>query len=385
MLYKRNIFIEFDRELKAKEVLIITGMRRVGKTVALQYLFDKVESKNKVMLDLENPLHRKIFEEENYDQVWGNLKEFGISNNKKSHIFVDEVQNLPEISRVVKYLFDHWEVKFVLTGSSNYYLRNLFPESLAGRKVVLEMYPLDFQEFLVFNGVAVNQGGKNKIRYEKLVGLYDEYMRFGGFPGVVLEKDIARKRLMLQDIFVSYFEKDAKNLADFKDMSRLRDLILLLVSRVGSQVDVQKLALSLGVSRETVYNYMAFLEQTYFIYLLPKYSKSQDRQAAGSKKLYFCDSGVAGYVGQLSQGQFFEQSVFQNLRGKYNLAYYNKSGAGEIDFVLDGRKALEVKQTVSRQDIANLKKRLASVKLDEGKVVAYEYSDYSEVIMMIDL
>ena len=63
--------------------------------------------------------------------------------------FFDEVQIYPEISKIVKYLIDHYSVKFILTGSASYYLKNLFPESLSGRKIIFEMYPLDFEEFLV--------------------------------------------------------------------------------------------------------------------------------------------------------------------------------------------------------------------------------------------
>lgn len=385
MMYKREIYLVLEKEIETKEILVITGMRRVGKTTVLQYLFDKIESKNKVMLDLENPLHRKLFEVKNYDLVWNNLAEYGINSKVKSYVLIDEVQNLPEISRVIKYLYDHWDVKFILTGSSSYYLRNLFPESLSGRKVIFEMFPLSFEEFLGFNNVKREVGDKNKIRYQKLIGYYNEYMEYGGFPGVVLEQNRERKKLLLQDIFTSYFEKDAKNLADFKDMSRLRDLILLLVSRIGAQLDIQKLALSLGVSRETIYNYLAFLKQTYFISLLPRFSGSPDRQAAGSKKLFFCDSGIANVIGKMSEGQLFEQSVYQNLRGKNELAFYNKTGGGEIDFIVNSENALEVKVTASRQDVSNLRKRSQSLKLKSISIVTHQYSELEETKSVIDL
>ena len=153
MDHRRRIYTSLEAELETKEMVVITGMRRVGKTTALNHLYGLVKSSNKVMLDLENPLHRKIFEEENYDAVWNNLEVFGIVRTIKAYIFIDEVQNLPELSRVVKYLYDHADVKFVLTGSSSYYLRNLFPESLAGRKMVFELFPLSFGEFLEFKGV----------------------------------------------------------------------------------------------------------------------------------------------------------------------------------------------------------------------------------------
>jgi uncharacterized protein len=393
MLFERQIFKKLKGEIDTKEITVITGMRRVGKTTALQYLFDLVESNNKVFLDLENPINRKVFEEENYDSVWNNLKQFGITDSQKAYIFLDEAQNLPELSRVAKYLYDHFEVKFFLTGSSSYYLRNLFPESLAGRKVVFELYPLNFAEFLVFknisrvekNTLSEKSANKNKVSYLLLEPHYQEYLEFGGFPSVVLEENSDRKRILLSEIFTSYFEKDAKNLADFQDMSKLRDLILLLVPRVASRIEIQKLASELSVSRDTIYNYLSFLEQTYFISLLPRYSASIDRQAAGSKKLFFCDLGIVSVLGKVSQGQLFEQSIYQNLRGFYDLSYFSKDGGNEIDFILDGRSALEVKLSLSPKDSRLLKQRSAGLNVSESYIVSNHFTDRPEAILAVDL
>jgi len=393
MLYTRQLYAQLVNELETKEITVITGMRRVGKTTALHHLYDLVNSTNKTMLDMENPIHRKIFEEENYDTVWNNLAQYEISNKSKAYIFIDEVQNLPDLSRVVKYLYDHWDVKFFLTGSSSYYLRNLFPESLAGRKLIFELFPLNFTEFLVFKQINRNRKDnfvdmayqKNQIAYERLIPYYDEFIEFGGFPSVVLEDNQDRKRQMLSEIFTSYFEKDAKNLADFKDMSKLRDLILMLVPRVGSRIEVLKLANDLSVSRETVYNYLSFLEQTYFISLLPKFSASIDRQAAGSKKLFLCDSGIINVLGKASQGQLFEQSVYQNFRNKYKLTYYNKEGASEIDFIADSTSALEVKFTMSSQDVSTLKRRSLSLNIKENFIITHQFNDHPVAILATDL
>jgi len=393
MLYSREIFKQLELELDKKEATIITGMRRVGKTTALTHLYDLIPSKNKALLDLENPLHRKVFEEENYDTIWNNLKQFKITNETKTYLFLDEIQNLPELSRAVKYLYDHWDVKFVLTGSSSYYLRNLFPESLAGRKIIFEIFPLNFSEFLIFKEViretkesfTQKASEKNKIAYERLIPYYNEFLEFGGFPSVVLEKNFERKRTMLSEIFTSYFEKDAKNLADFSDMSKLRDLILLLVPRVASRIEINKLANELAVSRQTVYNYLSFLEQTYFISLLPRHSASIDRQAAGSKKLFLCDSGIANVLGRISQGQLLEQSIFQTLRTRHKLSFYQKDRVSEIDFIIDGTTALEVKMSVSRQDISNLKKRAESNKLANYFVISHQFNKEKKVILTTDL
>jgi len=393
MPYPRQIFPKLEAELNTKEATVITGMRRVGKTTALMHLYDLVSSKNKAIFDFENPLHRKVFEQENYDAVWNNLKQFGVTNKAKAYLFLDEIQNLPEVSKVVKYLYDHFDIKFFLTGSSSFYLRNLFPESLAGRKIIFEIFPLNFAEFLVFRQVKreVGEGflqkaqDKNKIAYAKLIPYYNEFLEFGGFPSVVLEADSKRKKTILSEIFTSYFEKDAKNLADFRDMSKLRDLILLLVPRIGGRIEIGKLANDLSVSRETIYNYLSFLEQTYFISLLSRYSLSIDRQAAGSKKLFLCDLGIANVLGRISEGQSFEQSIFQNLRSNHKLNFYNKEGASEIDFIVDGKVALEVKTSMSRQDISNLKRRSKGLGIKENYIIALQYNEDKETIAAVDI
>ena len=393
MFFRRKLLARLERELETEEMVVITGMRQVGKTTILKYLFDKVMSKNKATLDLGNPLNRKVFEEENYDNIWRNLRQFGVENDKKAYLFLDEVQNLPEISRVAKYLFDHYRVKLFLTGSSSFYLKNLFPESMAGRKLIFELFPLTFEEFLIFKGVErkVSSGfgdkakNKNRVAYGLYVKYYDEFLEFGGFPKVVLESNLDRKKGLLGEVFKSYFEQDVKSLADFENLSKVRDLILLLTSRVGSKVGITKLASELGVARETVYGYLAFLEQTYFISLLPKFSKSVDRQAAGEKKLYFCDVGLSNFLGRLSWGQILENGVFQCLRTDTGLTYYEKWGSFEVDFITNSKVGLEVKKSPSRRDLSNLKKRSKLLGLAEFYAVSYDFSQDKEVILGMDL
>lgn len=392
MIYPRFIFPQLEKELTTRESIVITGMRRVGKTIALEHLFSLIKTPNKVMLDLENPLNRKIFETDNFDAIWNNLADFGITNKEKAFILLDEIQNLPVISRVVKYLSDHFDVKFILTGSSSFYLKNLFPESMAGRKIVFEMFPLNFAEFLIFKGFprrwragfSEKAALKNRISYERLIPYFKEFMEFGGFPKVVQESNQERKRTLLSEIFTSYFEQDVKTLADFQDTAKLRDLILLLIPRVGSRIEIAKLANSLAVSRQTVYNYLTFLEHTYFITFLSKFSKSIDRQAAGSKKLYLCDSGMANVLGQVSEGQLFEQTVFQILKDHHNLNFFYKD-TSEIDFVVDGKVACEVKTSASKRDIAHLKAKSKSLNLAEYYVISKEFSEEKEVILATDI
>ena len=391
MIYPRKLTAKISKEIDSKRIVVLTGLRQTGKTTLMRIVFNQIKSENKVFLDLENPLNQKIFEEINYDNIILNLKELKINPEKKSYVFLDEVQLMPELISAIKYLYDHYDIKFFLTGSSSFYLKNLFSESLAGRKAIYELYPLDFEEFMTFRekekrffvDFSEKAKHKNKISFEVYRKLYDEYLMYGGFPGVVVEKE--NKRTILEDIFKSYFEKDVKALTDFKGIRALRDLILLLANRVGSKVEITKIASELGISRETVYSYMGFLEQTYFIFLVSPFSRSLDGEVRGARKIYFGDVGLLDYLGKVGEGAIFENAVFQNLKKYGKINYYAKFKGAEIDFIVNEKIGIEVKTHGDANDVKRLGKIAGNIKIKEYYVVTKNYLDSPEGILAIDL
>ncbi len=365
MLFQRKLLKSLEEQINKPEIVVLTGMRRVGKTTLLNMVFEKIKSDNKVFLDLTNPIHQMIFEEKNYDNIWSNLKEYKISDRNKAYIFLDEIQQKPDIVNVIKYFYDHFKVKFYLTGSSSFYFKNLFPESLAGRKIVYEIFPLDFEEFLIFKkqnktfnkDFKSKEKNKNKISFEKYKKFYEEYLLYGGFPQVVIEEKVERKRQWLEDIFKSYFEIDVRTLADFKDINIFRDLIFLLLKRTGTKLEIDKISSELGVSRPTVYSYISFLQGTYFIYLISPFTKNIDREVSGTKKIYICDNGIVNYFSKIDWGSLLENAVFLNLAKYDEIKYYQKRKGPEIDFILMNKSiGFEVKETANSKEYIRLKK-----------------------------
>jgi predicted AAA+ superfamily ATPase len=394
MQFRRNIQKDLEKQISTAEIVVLTGMRRTGKTTLLKMIFDKIDSENKVFLDLENILDQQIFEESDFNNIWSNLSTFGITQNKKSYVFIDEVQLMPSIVRIVKYLFDHYDVKFFLTGSSSFYLKNLFPESLAGRKNLFHLSPLTFNEFLIFKGHKVEYKTsfyekdkvKNKIKHEKMTKLLDEYVNFGGFPQVVLENNTARKKDVLSDIFNSYFQHDVQILADFKKIDAFKKLLLLLSRRVGSKLDITKLASNVSVSRETVYNYLSFLENTFFIKLLSPFSQNIDREVSGAKKVYLCDTGILNLIGKTSEGSLFENAVLMNLIDYQNINYYQKRSGAEIDFLVNEvNTALEVKITGDSADLRKLKNNAAKIGFNNSFIITREFNSIEGIIPFEEL
>ena len=393
MFYPRKLLKDLEKQITTRETVVLTGMRRVGKTTLYKALFEKIESSNKTFLDLENPLEQRVFEENDYNNILYNLKKYGVSPKEKMYIFLDEIQAKPEAVKAVKYLYDHHDIKFFLTGSSSFYLKNLFPESLAGRKFIFELFPLDFEEFLIFKNrgkkfwptLAQKDKNKNYVAYEKEIKLYDEYLEFGGFPEVVLADDKEKKLMKLGDVFKSYFEKDVRTLADFGKINAFRDLILLLARRVGSKLDITKLSSELGVTRATCYSYLAFLQGTYFISLVSPFSRSVDREVSGSKKVYFYDTGMANQFAKISEGSLLENCVFNSLKKFGKINYYQKRSGVEIDFVIGEKIGIEVKVRGLEADLRKLTSVGKKLGLNEFYIATREFMDKPNFVLVTDL
>jgi len=394
MTFSRKILPALKNQLNTPEIIVLTGMRRVGKTTLYRTLFDQLDNPHKIFLDIENPLDQKIFEEIDYNNIWKNLHRLGLTENQKAYVFLDEIQAMPEIVKPIKYLYDHYQIKFFLTGSSSFYLKNLFPESLAGRKIIFELFPLDFQEFLVFknqpgspnDSFASKNRHKNMVSYAKTIKLYDEFLQYGGFPGVVTEADPAQKQYQLNDIFKSYYEKDIKGLADFRDLNAVRDLILLLTQRIGSRLDITKLASELGISRETVYSYLSFLEATYFISTISSFSRNVDREISGRNKVYLCDTGILNQLGKVADGHIFENAVFNSLKQLGKINYYQKrKSEREIDFIINEKTAIEVKNKATQEYLKDLSGLCKSLAMDDYYIISKEFMNLDRVIPATDL
>lgn len=357
MFYPRKLLPSLKEHLAQKQITVITGMRRTGKTTLLKQLLSEIPSVNKIYIDLERVDNRELFSEKNYEAVIYALKQRGLSFDERAYIALDEIQLAKNLPSVLKYLYDNYSIKFIATGSSSFYIKNLFSESLAGRKKIFELYPLDFGELLAFKQIPFqaifsweNPPFLNKAEYERIKVYYEEYIKFGGFPEVALATPAAQKKDLLADILSSYINIDIKTLADFRGQKDIYSLIKMLAGRIGNRLDYAKLSRLAGLARQTVQNYIEFFEKTYLISRLPVLTKNPDREIIKAQKLYFCDNGLANLLSDISGGAQFENAVFCQLRHFGELRYYALKSGREIDFILEKKIALETKESPTKID-----------------------------------
>ncbi len=372
---ERIIYSELREQLSKRLITVITGLRRTGKTTIIKKLIEDFEGENKIYIDLERIDNRELFSEKNYENIITALSSRGLNFKKKTLIAVDEVQLLPSIVSVIKYLYDNYEIKFLITGSSSYYIKNLFSESLAGRKKVFELNTLSFREFLHFKDIAFSSPkgfGKKFIsaEYERLKRYYDEYIRYGGFPEVVLSRTINEKKDIVGDILSSYINIDIKNISEIRDQKNIHNLLKMLAIRAGTKLDYTKLSSLTGISRPTVNNYIDLLENTYVITRISVLAKNPDREIVKAPKIYINDNGLLNQLAEVSSGVQFENTVFNQLRFNGELQYYSLKTGKEIDFILNGERAIEVKETATKQDKTQLDNLAEKIGITKKLIIA---------------
>lgn len=372
---ERLIYSQLKVHLSKKYITVITGLRRTGKTTLLKKLLEDFGNDNKIYIDLERIDNRELFSEKNYENIIIALNSRGLNFNKRTMIAIDEVQLLPEIVSVIKYLYDNYPIKFVITGSSSYYIKNLFSESLAGRKKVFELHTLCFREFLLFKNISYLPSktlGRKFIaaEYERLKKHYEEFIRYGGFPEVVMSKSISDKKDIINDILSSYLNIDIKTISEIKDQKNLHNLLKMIAIRASTRLDYSKLSSLTGISRPSVYNYLDLLENTFVIKRVSVFSKNRDREIVKAPKLFICDNGILNQLAEVSSGVQFENAVFNQLKFYGNLQYYSLKTGKEIDFILNENTAIEVKETATQQDKSRLEILSKGIKISKNIIIA---------------
>lgn len=387
-MYYRKIYQDIKDHLSKSPITVLTGMRQTGKTTLIKQLLADLPSSNKLYIDLERLDQRELFSEKNYDNIMYAWQQRGLDVKQLAYIALDEIQFVPNLPSILKYLHDHYTIKFIVTGSSSYYIKNLFTESLAGRKKIFELYQLDFGEFLTFKQVPYQASTRadwpasfQAAEFERLKAYYEEYIAYGGFPAVVLAETISDKKDLLFDLLSSYVTVDIKSLADFRNDQAVYQLIKMLAARVGSRLDYAKLSRLVGLSDVTVKNYVDFFEKTYLLTRVPVFTRNADRAIVKAQKLYFCDNGLLNILADIDSGSEFENALFNQLKHHGEVSYYALKTGREIDFILNRDMALEAKETPTTTDNRTLAHLAQTLQIKQAMLVGRHRSqDYQNYI-----
>lgn len=346
---------------KRKEILILTGLRRVGKSSLLKLfikeLSTRVDPKKILYTSLDSIALEKISV---HDLVREFRKIHGLKRTEKIYLFFDEAAYRDNINQELKSLYDNEIVKIYVSSSSASILRDK-NALLTGRTKVVEILPLDFYEYLSFKKLFAKKS--EEYLTEKY---FEEYMKKGGIPEYVLSDDFE----YLDNLVDAIIYKDIAFYHGVKDITSLKEFFRLLMERAGKQSSLTKISKVMGISSETAKRYFEYFQDTYLIFAIERCGKLNERIRA-PKKVYAADLGIKNLItGFRDKGAIFENLVFFLI--KENLPCYIYKDGIELDFHF-GKTLIEVK---FNRDIEEKQKALFDKLKIDNKLIIGSIKDY---------
>lgn len=393
----RNSYVdELCRQSGLKEVSIVTGVRRSGKSIIiLQVLKRLVDSgtdkKNTLYINLEEPAFAGNLNLKFLLKIYDIYLE-SFNPKGKIYIFLDEIHLVPGWERFVRGLYDRSEnIKFYITGSSSRLLSKEYGTSLTGRVYSNEVFPLDFKEFLLFKKMQHELEDLTGKGSPALRNLFIEYMEYGGFPQIVLTIDKRDKLLLLKEYYSAIIEKDIAQRNNIKDIRKLKDFCINIITNISTTYSGYRAAKNQEISQPTANKYLEYLEETYLVLKINYFDYSFIRQKAHPYKIYSIDSGLYNAVSfkfSKNLGRVFENIIFLALREKDIEIFYWKDEKGrEVDFMM--RQGDEIVSLINacwelngeneKRETATLLSAMEKYGLNEALIVTSGYSKNIEI------
>lgn len=344
-MFKRKLISEIEKYLKTRDVIVIHGARQTGKTTLLMLLMEILPDGQYYYLDLEDS---RLLEICNLgtEAVLTHLKERGVlKDNQLFYLLIDEIQYLDKPSSFLKITHDHYDrIKLIVSGSSSFNIKSKFKDSLVGRTVDFVLYPLDFEEFLLFKEKSFNfaESITSQLLINELILLYKEYNLYGGYPKIVLTDSIEMKERYLQQIIDTYIKSDIRDLARIRNIHKFNKLLLVLANQSANMLNLSELANTTQLAKQTVEEYLFILENTYIIKRLQPFSGNLRSELFKRPKIFFYDTGICHMLGQkilprIITGNSFETGIFGELiknTGIREINYWRTQDKKEIDFII---------------------------------------------------
>lgn len=370
--------VDFDKYIQTKQITVISGIRRSGKSTLLVQFSKKFESFYYVNFDDERLAD---FTVKDFQQLMIVLQK----KYQSKIIFLDEIQNIAGWERFVRRIHDEG-YKIFITGSNARLLSSELATHLTGRYVKIELYPFSFKEFLHLKNVPYEK--KSSAIKAQVLKHFEIYLQYGGFPEFLKYNDEEFLKRVYDDILY----KDLLVRFKVKEVKAFKQLASFLFTNFTKEVSYNSLKKTLGFKSATsVKNYIEFMQESFLVFELYKYDYSLKKQFVSDKKIYAIDNGLRNAVSfyfSEDLGRMLENLVFMELKRRGKELYYFKDKK-ECDFLIKEKsKVTEVLQ-VSRdmqvgvnedREFAGLIEAMKRFNLKEGTIL----TEYQEDVIKKD-
>lgn len=338
--------VNIKKYLTTEQVVVISGIRRCGKSTLLKQFADHSNNFYYINFDDERLINFTVDNFNDLLSVWQ-------KNFKSKNILIDEIQNIKSWERFIRRIHDEG-YKIFITGSNSKLLSSELSTHLTGRYKKLELYPFSFLEFIKFKNIPAQA----KTTEEKAVlsKFFSEYLSGGGFPEYIKNKDTETVKRIYEDVIY----KDIIARFGIREIKSFRLLANWLFTNFTKEASYNSLAKILGIkTAATVSEYVSYLQEAYLLFELYKYDYSLKKQYTSNKKIYVIDNGlrneISFYVSE-DRGRLLENLIFIELKRRGQEIYFFR-GKKECDFILLEKNKIKQALQVSLDFNDNNKKR----------------------------
>ena len=366
---KRELYRELLEEASSRQISAIIGLRRTGKSTLLYQLIQK-------LLDDGAPATGILyfsFDErvESLDELMAlyreNVLKKDLGEGGKTHLFLDEVQKLDAWQDKLKILYDrHPGVKIFISGSASIDILRGGKETLAGRIRYHHLKPLSFKEFLELKGVGKGWQREPQLWKKELRTEMANYLT-RAFPEIALATDEQAKRYVKEGIIGQAIFRDLRQLFKVKEVELIEKLVSILASNPGAITNLADLSKDLGRSRQTLSNYLYYLEASHVAKSFSNYRGSKRGSSRKLRKYYLAHPALTLALATPQQGKVIENLVASQTTA----SHYWREGNKEVDFVTTTDDATEVKYTneISAKDLSGLTAFMNKFKTMQARVL----------------
>ena len=368
-LVKRQIQDPIASYIPQREILIITGVRRCGKSSLMRLLCDDLLNSEDIS---ENNILYLNFEDERFvpftDQDFEPLYEafFELENPQgRNYMFLDEIQNINGWEKWLNRLYEFENIKIFVTGSNASLIGSEISTALTGRNRQIAIWPFSFREFLAMKGVLIDARSIYKRQKKvQIIRLFREYLELGGFPEVLKIGDTT----LLEQYYKDIIYRDVIARYGIKNIKEIKELTLFLASNPGTIQSYKNMQNIIGVrSLNTVKNYLEALNDVYLFFSMDLFDYSLKRQIYNPSKIYCIDVALSNSISfrfSRNMGHIYENIVFLELLRRNKEIYYWKSKKGkEVDFIV--KEGLHITEAIqvcfSLEDVKTRQKELQAL------------------------
>ncbi|CAA6803612.1 MAG: ATPase component BioM of energizing module of biotin ECF transporter [uncultured Sulfurovum sp.] len=371
-LFHRDIAFKLIQQIGYKEIEVLQGIRRSGKStifkLLINHLMEEVDAGSILYVNLDDPY---------FSELWSNPKKLyallelseKINGVNPKYIFFDEIQNVEMWEKFIKAIYDNELVqKIYLTGSNASLLSSDYAVSLSGRYLKTIVYPLSLNE--IYQIEKIESYFELLDNTPKVLNIIDHMMEFGSFAEVYKKEESEHKRELILNYYEIIILKDCVANHGIREVKQFKELTQYLISNGASLYAYSTISKALGINENSIKNYIYALEDAYLYHELKQFSYSLKGQVRSKKKGYLVDNGFLGNISfrfSNNRGKLFENLVYSELQKRgYEIFIFN-DGSFECDFLVKKENELMAVQVCYELHSGNQERELKGLREIEKK------------------